>query len=787
MVQTGDLSVETGDVGGGSIGTCPATYRLESESFEHLKQESNSRAKLNECLGMKEYANEVADTGIPEKSTNAGVLPSEYTPSPPPHPHPTTTPRSTLVAQLRYSLLKQKLKLLRARDAYYLRRRIVSHLEKFLDQAITSDSCISLPNSIPEDWDTDTASVLSDLFDDNGGNFSKSGVGVHPTIPEFNPFKNNHSDNMIKSSERKSTSDKCVCCPDKRHSTQEENVQRKESKSALKKSCFNQDGCCQNDSTEGFKTCTQEGDNSGNRQAKSSSSPVIHQKFQCDRKPTTTTQFADLKKRAEHQLGEMIMKLKTNQSDSPSQSTTASCPCMHCENCRSILAGYITDGIKFTKSYDDDDGGYRQSSKYTPMRKLFVAEACAASGGISWFQPLNQSRLNNKNIERKSAKDNKRSNVIKCLYREIPCRFGVSSTMNQSIGSDDHQQQLGRKYTTATAAAAAANCLHTLHNHSCHNGGEGFCDTESNDSSTAKQKSSSEAEEVEEGDNNVKEKPETLKSSIITKMRCNQHQDTESFSSSITDGVVVDLHPGQKNSPISKRITYEIRDNIYGAESNIQTLFKKRMSAWISRCEERQKRLHLASAERRYQKAMDMERTQLFHPTLSDQYTRRPLSSHLSKVDPCHCGFESGVGGSRRGDRSTWRDISNCCVHCFRNSNNQTAQSNRSNNGDGGGWGGDDNRCLNPMSSRKDVRQASVNLPSHRSTLSYKTNSGRRSARSGNETRSYRNYVQNQVYIQESKLAQLRVNRLRMKIYGEKILRSVLQRRGPWSMTFKEV
>ncbi|VDQ02622.1 unnamed protein product [Trichobilharzia regenti] len=142
MVQTGDLSVETGDVGGGSIGTCPATYRLESESFEHLKQESNSRAKLNECLGMKEYANEVADTGIPEKSTNAGVLPSEYTPSPPPHPHPTTTPRSTLVAQLRYSLLKQKLKLLRARDAYYLRRRIVSHLEKFLDQAITSDSCI---------------------------------------------------------------------------------------------------------------------------------------------------------------------------------------------------------------------------------------------------------------------------------------------------------------------------------------------------------------------------------------------------------------------------------------------------------------------------------------------------------------------------------------------------------------------------------------------------------------------------------------------------------------------
>ncbi|VDQ07805.1 unnamed protein product [Trichobilharzia regenti] len=107
------------------------------------------------------------------------------------------------------------------------------------------------------------------------------------------------------------------------------------------------------------------------------------------------------------------------------------------------------------------------------------------------------------------------------------------------------------------------------------------------------------------------------------------------------------------------------------------------MSAWISRCEERQKRLHLASAERRYQKAMDMERTQLFHPTLSDQYTRRPLSSHLSKVDPCHCGFESGVGGSRRGDRSTWRDI----------------------------------------------------IPSHRSTLSYKTNSGRRSARSGNETR----------------------------------------------------
>ncbi|CAH8842899.1 unnamed protein product [Trichobilharzia szidati] len=767
MVQTGDLSVETAGVGGGDGGgsTCPATYRLESEHCEHLKQESNSRVKLDEFRKMKEYAND-ADPSIPEKCTNSGVLPSEYTPTPPP-PHPTTTtsttPRSTLVAQLRYSLLKQKLKLLRARDAYYLRRRIVGHLEKFLDQAITSDSCISLPNSIPEDWDTDTASVLSDLFDDNGGNFNKS--CVHHTIPEFNHFKNSHSDNMIKSSERKSTIDKCVFCPDKKHSTQEENVQRKESKSAMKKSCFSQDDCCQRDFTGDLKACTQEGDNSGNRQAKSNSSPVVHKKFQCDRKTTTTTtttqQFADLKKRAEHQLGEMIMKLKTNQSDdSPSQSQHY--PVHVCT---------VKTVDQYLLSYAD-----RQSSKYTPIApKLFVAEACAASGGISWFQPLNQNRFNN--IESRSARDKQRSN-IKCLYREIPCRF--ASSLNRSIVNNN--DQLGRK-----SSVAANYCVHTSHNHAHNHNGGGFCDdTESNDeSSTAKQKSSSsEAEEaeVEEDDNDEKEKPETLKSSLLTNMKCcNQHQqqDTESFSSNIiTDGV--DLHPGQKNSPISKRITYEIGDNIYGAES-IQTLFRKRMSAWISRSEERQKRLHLASAERRYQKAMDMERTQLFHPTLSDQYMRRPLNSHLSKVNPCHCGADcGGVGEGGGGGRSTWRDISNCCVHCSRNSNNQTVQSNRSNNGG-------DSHCTNPMSARRDIRQASVNLPSHRSTVSYKSNSGRRSARSGNETRSYRNYVQNQVYIQESKLAQLRVNRLRMKIYGEKILRSVLQRRGPWSMTFKEI
>ncbi|XP_018649666.1 hypothetical protein Smp_133980 [Schistosoma mansoni] len=74
------------------------------------------------------------------------------------------TPRSTLIAQLRYILLKQKLKLLHTRDAYYLRKRIVNHLEKFLEQIVLSNTP-PLSNSVPDDWDTDTESLLSDLFE----------------------------------------------------------------------------------------------------------------------------------------------------------------------------------------------------------------------------------------------------------------------------------------------------------------------------------------------------------------------------------------------------------------------------------------------------------------------------------------------------------------------------------------------------------------------------------------------------------------------------------------------
>ncbi|KAF8570988.1 hypothetical protein P879_06466, partial [Paragonimus westermani] len=67
-----------------------------------------------------------------------------------------------VASQLRYLLLKHRLKLSRAKDAYHLRRRVVDQLQTLLKEVSLLQEQKNQTMSLPPDWDTDTSSLLSE-------------------------------------------------------------------------------------------------------------------------------------------------------------------------------------------------------------------------------------------------------------------------------------------------------------------------------------------------------------------------------------------------------------------------------------------------------------------------------------------------------------------------------------------------------------------------------------------------------------------------------------------------
>lgn len=96
-------------------------------------------------------------------------------------------------------------------------------------------------------------------------------------------------------------------------------------------------------------------------------------------------------------------------------------------------------------------------------------------------------------------------------------------------------------------------------------------------------------------------------------------------------------HEEKSNSLSNPKITYEISDNLDGC-TDIQDIFRKKMSSWISRSEERQRRLRFIIQERRYRKEGDMKRTEVLHSVVSNNFSKRPSISHLDQSYKNHYG-----------------------------------------------------------------------------------------------------------------------------------------------------
>ncbi|KAK4469949.1 hypothetical protein MN116_007449 [Schistosoma mekongi] len=176
------------------------------------------------------------------------------------------------------------------------------------------------------------------------------------------------------------------------------------------------------------------------------------------------------------------------------------------------------------------------------------------------------------------------------------------------------------------------------------------------------------------------------------------------------------------------------------------------MSSWISRCEERQKAIRLIK-EKRYYKRQEYHQSN--QSNILNKYSKHSSTSHKIKSCKHYCCYDNHLN----------------CSHC------STIQSTLTNRNDFNGY----SKIVN---SQIDHQPNLITYSDRRSQVSARYNR-KQLIQEEHRPKSFHNHKQNQVNAHESKLAQLRVNRLRMKIYAEKILRSVLQ--SPSSMSFKEI
>ncbi|KAH8862182.1 hypothetical protein KSF78_0007739 [Schistosoma japonicum] len=384
-----------------------------------------------------------------------------------------------------------------------------------------------------------------------------------------------------------------------------------------------------------------------------------------------------------------------------------------------------------------------------PSSKNMMGVACAALGGISWFQPLHGSYVNGKKsqlIENYSKyKTSKLNGDLK----------NVLNSLNNNIRSNDRDLH---NMSHITNDSDIKSTCEVLHHASTNNHLVSYNDIHlfNNIHYFNSLPFHNEAKDTYSNDSTVKESHEMTKDESQD-MECTNHHHNENRMSK-TEGK--QMNNGKCYSSSHSKITaYEIGDNLDGC-TNIQILFRNKMSSWISRCEERQKALRLAKEERRYKKERSIQLSQSIQSTVSNKYSKHSSTSHLIKSCNHHRCYDNH---------------SNCryfnCSHC------STIQSTLTNRSNCSGYSKTVNSEID--------RQPNLITYSGRTSQVSARYDRKKLIQEEYQPKSYHNHKQNQVNIHESKLAQLRVNRLRMKIYAEKILRSVLQ--GSSSIPFKEI
>ncbi|KAH8862213.1 hypothetical protein KSF78_0007750 [Schistosoma japonicum] len=256
--------------------------------------------------------------------------------------------------------------------------------------------------------------------------------------------------------------------------------------------------------------------------------------------------------------------------------------------------------------------------------------ACAALGGISWFQPLHGSYVNGKKSQLiENYSKNKTSKLNDNLKN-------VLNSLNNNIRSNDRDLHNMSHITNDSDIKSTCEVLHraSTNNHLVsYNDIHLFNSIHYFNSLPFH----NEAKDTYSNDSTVKESHEMTKDESQD-MECTNHHHNENRMSN-TEGK--QMNNGKCYSSSHSKITaYEIVDNLDGC-TNIQILFRNKMSSWISRCEERQKALRLAKEERRYKKERSIQLPQSIQSTVSNKYSKHSSTSHLIKSCKHHCCYDN--------------------------------------------------------------------------------------------------------------------------------------------------
>ncbi|THD26963.1 hypothetical protein D915_002200 [Fasciola hepatica] len=662
---------------------------------------------------------------------------------------------SLFASQLRYMLLKHRLKLARAKDAYLLRRRVVEQLELLLHK-VCSKQKDTIQQGMPVEWDTDTSSLVTDIGDESVQDHSINYYHKEDIVRRPMQHKDRNRDRLSASRSKVTELVTSKISPNPCNKGENSNVIEESTSPIVPK--FHGSFLRMNHTHDSVSCQTK---------AQMTSSKLINDqnnRHSEQEKPERdfNHSLCELRDRAEKQLAEMVHTVKRNmraRSDSPQDPVSAPDPGLMSTTSR--IMAWAEE-----RSHAGSSHSRRRSLSGRKSDKAGLAsDARASHGGVTWFQTFSPVPMVRESVP-------VRQSMVR-VVRESPRAFS-RDRLNGSSNGDTYLVEAVQSVVTKTAPDLNRSAPGNMVDHALASlnstsrasvvGGTGQSYGDMTDIRAGENKRHLYGElmlpERDSGNEvppvNMKLGPAQISDS--TASTSENEERTEPFCSGIVAtprGVAFSIHGDQdRHSSRTYRVTSirsnrsehgpfsDVLDEEQKLSVDLQTLFRQRMAHWISRSRERQKRIQLAAFERRYSKAMQTERAILFR-ALRPDYTGAVRSTTCD-----------AISSSNRRSKESHQD---------------------------GTWRTEQSFVATGIGSLRE-RQSGK-----------KTDCGSQSDRCKSQARVPLNRVRPQLpgdhqrRALESKLTQLRTNRLRMKIYGEKVLRSVLQRRAPWSVSFKEI
>ncbi|VDP66353.1 unnamed protein product, partial [Echinostoma caproni] len=641
----------------------------------------------------------------PSQFTNNRVLSAQ----------PNLNETSLITSQLRYMLLKHRLKLARAKDAYLLRRRVVEQLEMLLHR-VNREQKKTIQQPVPAEWDTDTSSLVTDIIDESVLS------GVHSRNTAFRP----HGTTTLLSMGRKIPADLEVKKPVNTgcHSVPRENT------------VTYPDTRGRSSTRRGIPTKASLPDSALLEQ--SSVQTRCEKLVSCDSEEFQS--LYKLRDRAEKQLAEMITAMKVNFCAQSNSRETQNISPANSPIPSSRVVAWAEEYGRMSMSH-----GHRSPCRDVRNDRLrMAAEARASNGGVTWFQPfspvpvLNEASSSKQPLVKIIREPSKANYSTRGDTHPIDKLKSLATHELRNTSTTISERVMDDFIPVTSSVCKPSDSVVTR----CVRDTLVVCETQNahrrspcGDLMISKIESGANCERVKIPVSAVKEN-KSSSPPLDT-----EEEPTESFfSGAVTTprGIAFALstvpeHHSSRTYPvmtdrsaISEIIRYE--EEGQPLCHDLQTLFKQRMAHWISRSKERQKRIKLAAFERRYSRAVQAERVQLFRASRDlctlQQDAHETARSALRDAVSC-CSAQSREPVQKTTPRSRQSSIfSGLCSPHVHPSPKPISSS---------------QKCVQPQSrTRASITRVRPMLPRDQ-----------------------------QRRAMENKLSQLRTNRLRMKIYGE--------------------